>query len=86
MASGAVGVISHVAGSTELIVDGVNGFIVNIPDQQKVVDLMVALLRDKKWRKRVSENAVVTIQRHFSWDVIATNLINTIYPAQVLAA
>ena len=85
MASGTVGLISHVAGSTELIVDGVNGFIVNIHDPQKVVDLMVALLRDKKWRKRVSENAVVTIQRHFSWDVIATNLINTIYPAQVAA-
>jgi glycosyltransferase involved in cell wall biosynthesis len=86
MASGTVALISHVAGSTELIVDGVNGFIVNIHQEQQVVDLMVELLRDKKRRKRVSENAVVTIQRHFSWDVIATNLINTIYPAQAVAA
>jgi mannosylfructose-phosphate synthase len=86
MASGTVALISHVAGSTELNVDGVNGFIVNIHHEQQVVDLMADLLRDKKHRKRVSENAVVTIQRHFSWDVIATNLINTIYPAQAVAA
>jgi len=82
MACGAVAVVSNVAGSCELIINGVNGYIADIHDRRRTADLIVTLLNDKRERKRTSENAVITVQKHLSWDVIARSLIEHVYPQE----
>ncbi len=81
MACGAVAVVSDVAGSCELIIDGVNGYIANMHDYRSTADVIIALLQDKRERLRTSENAVLTVQKHLAWDVIARSLIEQVYPA-----
>lgn len=80
MACGAVAVVSSVAGSCELIINGVNGYIADIHDRRRSADLIISLLKDKSERKRTSENAVITVQKHLSWDVIARSLVEHVYP------
>lgn len=82
MACGAVAVVSSAAGSCELIIDGVNGFIVDMHNHRHVADLIVSLLKDKRTRKRTSQNAALTIQKHLAWDVIARSLIEHVYPPE----
>lgn len=82
MACGAVVVVSSAAGSCELIIDGVNGFIADMRDRKHVADLIVELLSDNKTRKRTSHNAALTIQKHLAWDVIARSLIENVYPSE----
>lgn len=82
MACGAVAVVSSAAGSCELIIDGVNGFIVDMRDRRHVADLIVELLNDKKTRTRTSHNAALTIRKHLAWDVIARSLIENVYPSE----
>lgn len=80
MACGTPALISRAAGSRELIVDGVNGYIVNMQEREELVDLILELFANKKQRQRIAENAVLTIQRHFSWDITAHKLLRYIYP------
>jgi len=81
MACGAVIVASDVAGSCELIIDSVNGFVVDMEDRKEVARVACNLLKDEKVRKRTSKNAVLTIKKHLAWDIIARRLIEQIYPA-----
>jgi mannosylfructose-phosphate synthase len=80
MACGTVAVVSSVAGSCELIIDGVNGYVADMRDRRRTADLIVALLNNKRERKRTSENAKLTVEKHLAWDVIARNLKENLYP------
>jgi mannosylfructose-phosphate synthase len=84
LACGAVAVVSHVAGSCELLEHGVNGFIVDIDHEeirrQETADLLIGLLLDEQTRRSVSKQAALTVQRHLSWDAIAAKLLTEIYP------
>lgn len=76
MACGTVPIVSNVAGSREVIVDGLNGFIVDTSDRKALSELTLKLLRDEKLRKKVAENAAFTIKEHYSWDKISDKFIN----------
>lgn len=78
MACGTPPLVTRVAGSREVIIDGLNGFIVDIHDRKSLAAVMIKLLEDKKLQKRISDNAAFTVQEHYSWDKIVMKFI-TLY-------
>ena len=78
MACGTIPLVSHTAGSREIVIDGLNGFIVDTHDRKALAELILKLLTDAKLRKKISENAAFTIQQHYSWDKIVERFI-TLY-------
>ncbi len=78
MACGTTPIVSSVAGSREVIIDGLNGFIVDTHDRKTLAALIIKLLKNKKLRKKVAENAAFTIKEHYSWEKIAEKFI-TLY-------
>lgn len=75
MACGTVPIVSAVAGSREVIIDGLNGFIVDSHDRKSLAETLTKLLTDSKLRKKISENAAFTIQEHYAWDKIIEKYI-----------
>lgn len=75
MACGAVPFVSRAAGSRELIIDGVNGFIVDMHERGKTAKKILTIFEDKKLKKKISENAVMTVEKHYSWDIISTKIV-----------
>jgi mannosylfructose-phosphate synthase len=75
MACGTVPLISHVAGSREVIIDGLNGFIINSHERKLLANQIYKLLTDKKLLKKVAENAAFTIKEHYSWEKISDKII-----------
>jgi mannosylfructose-phosphate synthase len=76
MACGTVPVVSTAAGSREVIIDGLNGFIVNTSNITLLARLISKVLADSKTKKRISQNASQTIQDHYSWKKVASKFIN----------
>lgn len=76
MACGTVSLISHVAGSREVIIDGLNGFIINSHDRKKLGEQILKLLKDRKLLRKVSENAAFTIKEHYAWEKITQKIIS----------
>ncbi len=76
MACGAVPLVSHIAGSKEIIIDGLNGFIINSHDRRKLGEQIYNLLKNKKKLKKISENAMFTIKEHYNWDKISEKILN----------
>lgn len=76
MACGTVPVVSNVAGSREVIIDGLNGYIVDTHDRKALSKLLLQLLEDEKTRKKVSGNAAFTMREHYSWDKIVERFIS----------
>jgi len=76
MACGTVPLVSSIAGSSEVIIDGLNGFIINSHDRNKLADQIYKLLKDKKLLKKVSDNAAFTIKEHYSWDKIVDKFVS----------
>lgn len=76
MACGTTPLISHVAGSKEIIIDGLNGFIINSHDRKLLGNQILKLLSDKKLLKKTSDNAAFTIKEHYTWDKIVEKIIS----------
>ncbi|MBI5044656.1 MAG: glycosyltransferase [Candidatus Levybacteria bacterium] len=76
MACGAAPIISSVAGSREVIIDGLNGFIVNMHDRTSLSEAIVKLISDDKLRKKVAENAAFTTKEHSDWDKVVEKMIS----------
>ncbi len=68
MACGTIPIVSSVAGSREIIVDGLNGFIVDTHDRRALAKTITTVLTDTKLNKKVAGNAAFTIKEHHSWD------------------
>ncbi len=76
MACGTAPIVSSVAGAREVIIDGLNGFIVDTHNRKALSETIYKLLTDTKLRKKISENAAFTIKEHYSWDKIVDKFIN----------
>jgi len=76
MACGTTSIVSSVAGSREVIIDGLNGYIVDTHDRKLLGQKILQLLKDQKLRQKISENAAFTMQQHYSWDTIVNKFIN----------
>jgi mannosylfructose-phosphate synthase len=75
MACGTVPIVSSIAGSREVIIDGLNGFVIDTHDRKLLGQKILQLLKDQKLRKKVSDNAAFTIKEHYSWDKIVDKFI-----------
>jgi len=75
MACGTVPIVSSIAGSREVIIDGLNGFIVDTHDRKLLGQKILQLLGNPKLRKKISDNAAFTIKEHYSWDKIVEKFI-----------
>lgn len=75
MACGTAPIVSNIAGSKEVIIDGLNGFTVNIHDRKKTAELILRLLKDKKLVAKISENAAFTVKEHYTWDKLVDQFI-----------
>jgi mannosylfructose-phosphate synthase len=78
MACGTTPIVSNVAGSKEVIIDGLNGFTVNIHERKQTAELILRLLKDKKLVEKTSENAAFTVKEHYTWDKLVEKFI-TLY-------
>jgi glycosyltransferase involved in cell wall biosynthesis len=64
MSMGIPSVASSVGFNKELIEDGVNGFLANT--NKEWVEKLSILIKDEKLRKKISRNARITIEEHYS--------------------
>ena len=78
MACGATPLVSDVAGSREVIVDGLNGYVLDMHDRKKLAEKIQTLLADVKLNKKISQNAAFTIKENYSWDTIVVKFV-TLY-------
>ena len=71
-------VISTNVGSiSEVVEDGVTGFIVPPRDSHALADATIKILKDDDLRKRMGENAYRKMKEELSWDKIAEKTIET---------
>ncbi len=75
MACGTVPVVSNVAGSKEIIIDGLNGFVVDTHDRKALAKVIHNILTNTKLKKKISENAAFTIKEHYSWEKVVDKFI-----------
>jgi mannosylfructose-phosphate synthase len=75
MACGTTSIVSNSAGCREIIIDGLNGFIINPHDRKKLAEIILQLLKDEKLRNKVAQNAAFTIKEHYSWNKVADKFI-----------
>lgn len=75
MACGAVTFVSRVAGSKEIIVDGVNGFIIDMHERARAAKKILEIFENSKLKKMISNNSLLTIQKHYSWDIIGKQIV-----------
>ncbi|MFX1500373.1 MAG: glycosyltransferase family 4 protein [Promethearchaeota archaeon] len=71
-------IASNVGGISGVINPDENGYLFNINNYAKVVDLILNLLDDDSKIKRLGRNGRSLIQREFSWEII-TNKIYEVY-------
>lgn len=67
MACGAVPVVTDCGGTRDIIIDGENGFIVEVGNVDQIVDRVMLLMGDKVLRERMRAKAEATVDK-FSWD------------------
>lgn len=73
MACGCAVVSTDCGGVRDIVIDGENGFIVEIGNVKQIVDKVKLLLRDEELRQRISESGLETVKR-FSWDASVSKL------------
>jgi glycosyltransferase involved in cell wall biosynthesis len=66
MACGCAVVSTDCGGPSDIIKDGVNGFLAQVGDTETMVDKIVLLYRDEQLRNRICANAMKTVKK-FSW-------------------
>ncbi|CAD6490157.1 MAG: D-inositol-3-phosphate glycosyltransferase [Candidatus Argoarchaeum ethanivorans] len=68
-------VATNVGAIPEVVKDGKTGFIVPPRDEKALADAIIKLLKDKKLRKEMGENAYEKMKEELSWDKIAEKTI-----------
>ncbi len=68
-------VVTDVGSIPEVVDDGETGYIVPPRNPQKLAEAIIDLLRDKKKRKKMGQNAFKKTQEELSWDSIALKTI-----------
>jgi len=77
MACGSVVVATNCGGPKDVIVDGVNGFLVPVGDADAIVGRVQLLLNDVVLRKQMQLRAQETV-KHFTWDKCVSELEGTL--------
>ena len=74
MASGTPPIGSTAGGIPDIVVDGVNGLLFRRGDWRDLADKILTLIEDKALRNRLAINARKTIEKNYSWRVIALTI------------
>ena len=75
MACGLPVVATNVGGNSEVIVHGQNGFLVPPREPQIISCYVLKLLEDAQLREKIGAAARITIEKKFSWNKIADNIL-----------
>lgn len=76
MACGTPSIVSSTAGCREIIVDGLNGFIVNPHDRKQLSTLILKVLSNPQLKRQLSKNAAFTIKNHYAWNLASQKFID----------
>lgn len=68
-------VATDIGGNNEVIVSGINGFLVPPKSPQIMAEVILKLLNDSTLRKEIGEKARSTIEKYYTWDKIADNIL-----------
>ena len=63
-------VVSDLAGMTEIVSDGVNGYVFRQESKDDLAKVLIRALRDQAGRRLLSERALDYIREHHDWDQI----------------
>ena len=64
-------VTTDVGSHSEIVDDGITGFIVPPKDPEALAEAIVKLLKDERLRKEMGENAYRKLKEELSWDIVA---------------
>ncbi len=78
MACGVPVVATRCGGPEQVVVDGVNGFLVENNNRQQFTEAILKLLRDESLRKRMGENAAKQVQEYFSVEKVGPKFVEGI--------
>ena len=70
MATGMPVISTRCGGVEDIIEDGVNGFLVDKDDDEKMANIILKLKSNPELRKKISRNAYKTVKEKFSFDKI----------------
>ena len=68
-------VVTDVGSLSEIVDEGVTGFVVPPRDPKALADVIIKLLKDEKLRKKMGENAYKKLKSNLSWNKIAEKTI-----------
>lgn len=75
MANGAPVVASRVGGITDVVVDGVSGYLVEPADSERLAEKLIAVLQHPEARMALGQQGQQWVQERFSWDRIASQTL-----------
>jgi len=75
MASGLPVIVTRVGGMQSLIINGINGFLVEPDDSESVAEKAIELLFNDSLRAKIGKNARDTIEKNYNWDNFIDGLI-----------
>ena len=78
MASGLPVIVTRVGGMPSLIINGINGFLVEPDNPESVAEKAIELLIDDSLRVKIGKNARETIEKKYNWDNFIDGLTNII--------
>lgn len=76
MSCGLPVVATNVGGNSEVISSGINGFLVPPKSPEKMAKIVLRLLDDDPLKEKIGDAARKTIEKYFTWDRIADNILN----------
>ena len=78
MSAGKPIITSNQGGPIEAVAHGVNGFLIEIGDTNKLSEYLIVLLMDKELRKRLGEEGRRKMVKNYNWDAVAYKIAKVI--------
>jgi glycosyltransferase involved in cell wall biosynthesis len=78
MASGLPAIATRIAGSEELVMDGVTGKLVGAEDIESLRSALGELIVDESARREMGEAARERVEKEYSWESAASRYIETL--------
>jgi len=75
MAAGLPIIVTDIAGSRDIVKNGVNGLIIPPSNPEVLAEKIIELLENDKLRDSISQNAKIESQK-YEWEVIARKYVN----------
>ncbi len=70
-------VATDVSGTNEAVIDSINGILIPPKNPEKLANALLKLLNDENLRRNMGKNGRNYIERKFTWDKIAKNIVRS---------